>query len=48
MSVLLLILAASPLTTVAEQSAWTKTGRYAEVERVLRRVPQSVPRQGEV
>jgi len=43
MSVLLLILAASPLTTVAEQSAWTKTGRYAEVERLCAEFPRAFP-----
>jgi hypothetical protein len=32
-------LAQAPLTTVAEQSGWTRTGRYAEVESLCRAFP---------
>ena len=40
---LLLLLAATPLTTVAEDSAWTKTGRYDEVERLCAAFPKAYP-----
>ncbi len=32
-----------PLTTVAEQSNWTRTGRYAEVESLCRAFPKAFP-----
>ncbi len=38
-----LALAQAPLTTVAEQSLWTRTGRYAEVEALCRAFPQAHP-----
>ena len=38
-----LLLAAAPLTTVAENSAWTKTGRYDEVERLCAAFPKAYP-----
>ena len=40
---LLLLLAAVPLTTVAEDSGWTKTGRYDEVERLCATFPKAYP-----
>lgn len=40
---LFLLLAAAPLTTVAEDSAWTKTGRYDEVERLCAAFPKAYP-----
>ncbi|MFY0525901.1 M14 family metallopeptidase [Archangium gephyra] len=44
LSVLLaLALHQAPLTTVAEQSGWTRTGRYAEVESLCRAFPQRYP-----
>jgi murein tripeptide amidase MpaA len=44
LSVLLaLTLHQAPLTTVAEQSGWTRTGRYAEVESLCRAFPQRYP-----
>jgi len=44
LSVLLaLTLHQTPLTTVAEQSGWTRTGRYAEVESLCRAFPQRYP-----
>lgn len=44
-ALLLLVLAATPagLTTVAEQSGWTKTGRYDEVERLCAAFPKAYP-----
>ncbi|MBZ4415343.1 M14 family zinc carboxypeptidase [Myxococcus sp. RHSTA-1-4] len=32
-----------PLTTVAEQSGWKRTGRYAEVESLCRALPRAFP-----
>ncbi|WP_338870576.1 M14 family zinc carboxypeptidase [Myxococcus stipitatus] len=32
-----------PLTTVSEQSGWTRTGRYAEVESLCRAFPKAFP-----
>ncbi|KFA89743.1 M14 family zinc carboxypeptidase [Archangium violaceum] len=40
---LALTLHQAPLTTVAEQSGWTRTGRYAEVESLCRSFPQRYP-----
>jgi hypothetical protein len=40
-----LLAAAPPLTTVAELSGWTKTGRYEEVERLCAAFPKAYPRQ---
>jgi len=40
---LLVLLAAAPLTTLAEDSGWTKTGRYDEVERLCAAFPKSYP-----
>jgi murein tripeptide amidase MpaA len=40
---LALTLHQAPLTTVAEQSGWTRTGRYAEVESLCRAFPQRYP-----
>lgn len=42
-SLLSLALAQAPLTTVAEQSQWTRTGRYAEVETLCRAFPKAHP-----
>src|SRR5688500_11665723 len=42
-SLLTLALAQAPLTTVAEQSDWKRTGRYAEVEALCRALPQAYP-----
>ncbi len=44
MSLLLLaLLGAAPLTTLAEQSGWTKTGRLDEVERLCAAFPRAYP-----
>ena len=44
LSVLLaLTLTQAPLTTVAEKSGWTRTGRYAEVESLCRAFPRQYP-----
>ncbi|HEX5748194.1 MAG TPA: M14 family zinc carboxypeptidase [Archangium sp.] len=40
---LALTLHQAPLTTVAEQSGWTRTGRYAEVESLCRAFPRRYP-----
>ncbi len=40
---LLALLAAAPLTTVAEASGWARTGRYEEVERLCAEFPQRYP-----
>src|SRR3712207_990109 len=40
---LALTLHQAPLTTVAEQSGWKRTGRYAEVESLCRAFPQRYP-----
>jgi murein tripeptide amidase MpaA len=40
---LALTLHQAPLTTVAEQSGWIRTGRYAEVESLCRAFPQRYP-----
>ena len=45
---LLLAAAPAPLTTLAEQSGYTRTGRYDEVEALCARLPQALPRQGEL
>jgi hypothetical protein len=37
------LLAQAPLTTTAELSNWTRTGRYSEVESLCRAFPQSFP-----
>ena len=42
-ALLLLAMAAAPLTTVAEQSGWTKTGRIEEVERLCAAFPRRYP-----
>ncbi|XXF79062.1 M14 family zinc carboxypeptidase [Myxococcaceae bacterium GXIMD 01537] len=42
-SLLSFALAQAPLTTVAEQSLWTRTGRYAEVEALCRAFPWAYP-----
>lgn len=42
-ALLLLAIAAAPLTTVAEQSGWTKTGRIDEVERLCAEFPRRYP-----
>jgi murein tripeptide amidase MpaA len=42
-ALLSLALAQAPLTTVAEQSHWTRTGRYAEVEALCRAFPKAFP-----
>ena len=42
-SALLLLLAAAPLTTVAEESGWVRTGRYDEVERLCAEFPRRYP-----
>ena len=39
-ALLSLTLTQAPLTTTAEQSGWTRTGRYAEVESFCRAFPQ--------
>jgi murein tripeptide amidase MpaA len=36
-------LAQAPLTTTAERSQWTRTGRYDEVERLCRAFPKAFP-----
>ena len=38
-----LLLAAAPLTTVAEQSGWIQTGRYQEVEQLCAAFPKRYP-----
>jgi hypothetical protein len=43
MSLLALVLAAAPLTTLAEQSDWAKTGRFDEVERLCVEFPKRYP-----
>jgi murein tripeptide amidase MpaA len=40
---LALTLTQAPLTTVAEQSGWKRTGRYAEVESLCRAFPKRYP-----
>lgn len=40
---LLVLLAAAPLTTVAETSGWERTGRYDEVERLCAAFPKAYP-----
>jgi hypothetical protein len=40
---LALTLSQAPLSTVAEQSGWTRTGRYAEVESLCRAFPKRYP-----
>ena len=42
-SLLLLLLTAGPLTTVAEESGWLKTGRADEVERLCAAFPKRYP-----
>lgn len=42
-SLLLALLTAVPLTTVAEDSGWLKTGRYDEVERLCAAFPKRYP-----
>jgi hypothetical protein len=42
-TLLTVLLAQAPLTTTAERSNWTRTGRYAEVEALCRAFPQSFP-----
>lgn len=37
------LLAQAPLTTTAEKSNWTRTGRYSEVEALCRAFPQAFP-----
>jgi hypothetical protein len=37
------LLAQAPLTTTAERSNWTRTGRYSEVESLCRAFPQAFP-----
>jgi hypothetical protein len=37
------LLAQAPLTTTAERSNWTRTGRYSEVEALCRAFPQAFP-----
>lgn len=44
-TLLSLVLAQAPLTTVSEQSHWTRTGRYAEVETLCRAFAQKYPAQ---
>ncbi len=39
----LALLTAAPLTTLAEQSGWTKTGRFDEVERLCAAFPKAYP-----
>ncbi|MFZ5441552.1 MAG: M14 family metallopeptidase [Myxococcota bacterium] len=43
LNVLLSLALAAPLVTVAEQSGWTKTGRYEEVERLCAAFPKAWP-----
>ncbi|HEY1086205.1 MAG TPA: M14 family zinc carboxypeptidase, partial [Archangium sp.] len=40
---LALLTAAPPLTTVAEESGWLRTGRYEEVERLCAAFPKRYP-----
>lgn len=40
---LLALLTAAPLTTLAEESGWTRTGRYQEVERLCAEFPKRYP-----
>ncbi len=40
---LLALLAAAPLTTVAEDSGWLRTGRFDEVERLCAEFPKRYP-----
>ncbi len=42
-SLLAVLLAQAPLTTTAERSHWTRTGRYAEVESLCRDFPKAFP-----
>jgi hypothetical protein len=42
-ALLALTLTQAPLTTVAEQSGWKRTGRYAEVESLCRAFPKRYP-----
>ena len=42
-SLLAVLLAQAPLTTTAERSSWTRTGRYAEVESLCRDFPKAFP-----
>jgi hypothetical protein len=42
-TLLSLTLTQAPLSTAAEQSGWTRTGRYAEVESFCRAFPQRYP-----
>ncbi|MFL5344071.1 MAG: M14 family zinc carboxypeptidase [Hyalangium sp.] len=42
-SLLAVLLAQAPLTTTAERSNWTRTGRYAEVEALCRDFPKAFP-----
>lgn len=42
-SLLAVMLAQAPLTTTAERSNWTRTGRYAEVESLCRDFPKAFP-----
>src|SRR4051812_46440040 len=39
----LILAAAAPLTTVAEESGWVRTGRYDEVERLCAEFPKRYP-----
>lgn len=39
------LLSAAPLTTISEQSGWTKTGRYDEVERLCAAFARQHPKQ---
>lgn len=42
-ALLALTLTQTPLTTIAEQSGWKRTGRYAEVESLCRAFPKRYP-----
>jgi murein tripeptide amidase MpaA len=42
-ALLVALLAQAPLTTTAERSHWTRTGRYAEVESLCRDFPKAFP-----
>jgi hypothetical protein len=42
-ALLAVLLTQAPLTTTAERSGWTRTGRYAEVESLCRDFPKAFP-----
>jgi hypothetical protein len=42
-ALLALTLHQAPLTTVSEQSGWTRTGRYAEVQALCASFPKRYP-----